>query len=466
MTAATAAGVTLGSLASRTSIAATSNQVVETVWQDGMQINPRIDNLRVTFCHDPDMVSSNPLNWNMRTQNEVVDGERVSENMDKMAAALAGTADYAEAWAAVFQKPAGKDWADVNVAVKVNSLDDRNVPRLAIVAKVCEELHNLGVPYGSMTVYDGGGKTDDANHIWQYADEFSRTILPQGVRVSKNLGGEVVEVALPDSTEVFCLSPLLDDTVDLLVNIAVNKGHDIPELGSFTLTMKNHVGSIFINDHPSPDQLFEMNKINVILGRGSPPRQQLCIVDSLWGLRAGPYGVPDSDTKCLVMGTFSPAVDYLTVKKIREAPEFMGIDDTNREMLDRFMTEFGYDINSDEIQDLDLVDALSYEPPVYTEDRRPVSGDEIIVSMTVPARPSRIRFSIPGNNLHGLRMGIYDLRGRIVRSLGLPQRGGRHAPVTFDGMDKTGSTLSPGEYIVKVDTGKSVKSRSFVLLPG
>ncbi len=57
-----------------------------------------------------------------------------------------------------------------------------------------------------------------------------------------------------------------------------------------------------------------MNKSNAILG-GSPVRRQLCIVDSIWGMKKGSLGEPDTQLCSLIMGTFGPAVDYLTAKK-------------------------------------------------------------------------------------------------------------------------------------------------------
>jgi hypothetical protein len=64
-------------------------------------------------------------------------------------------------------------------------------------------------------------------------------------------------------------------------------------------------------------------------------------------MTGGPFGVPNKVVNRLVMGTFSPAVDYLTAKKIREP--VMGVTHEN---LGRFLTEFGYS----ETSKLDYVD--------------------------------------------------------------------------------------------------------------
>jgi len=297
-------------------------------WQDGMQINPDIDNLRVVFCHDPGMVEAEPIRWTMETQNNPVITEKVYENLDTMAVALAKNGDPGAAWATIFRKPESKEWNEVKAAIKINAVEEMNMPRLAVISKVCLELYNLGVPYGNMTVYDASwGQSGTENYMHLYETDYSRARLPQGVQTSTTLGGERVPVTLPDSSVEPCTPDLADGTIDILVNIAVNKGHGISYSGKFTLTIKNHLGSLVFL-HPGAEdwrdeplltpKLLAMNKSTEILGENTPTRQQLCIVDSLWASTDGPHSPPDRITHCLVMGTFGPMVYYLTVKKIRE----------------------------------------------------------------------------------------------------------------------------------------------------
>ena len=103
-------------------------------------INPAIDNLRVVCCHDPDMVTGNPTIYTtISGQNEPVVVEKVQANLDLMAMELAEEPTPQDAWAAIFQKPSSKDWADVKVAIKANCKtlsnrdDPMNNPRLAVM---------------------------------------------------------------------------------------------------------------------------------------------------------------------------------------------------------------------------------------------------------------------------------------------------------------------------------------------
>jgi hypothetical protein len=124
-------------------------------------------------------------------------------------------------------------------------------------------------------------------------------------------------------------------------NIANNKGHAYgTALGSVTLCMKNHYGTW------EPDQthtdlanlIFKMNKSDPIIG-GTPPRQQLCIVDSLFCNKSDITGTPELMPGYLVMGTFAPAVDYQTVKKIRVGVSGLKHDEAK---IDPYLTSFGY----------------------------------------------------------------------------------------------------------------------------
>jgi hypothetical protein len=320
------AGATLGPLAF-------SPMAGTNVWTPGTAINPNISNLRVVCCYDPAMVSQTPTNWSVATQNTAVNKIVIAANMDVMAKSLTQKATAAEAWAAIFMKPAAKGWPQVKVAIKVPVLVTTNCPRVAIMDKLCRELNALGVPFSSITIYDG------ASNAQPVYNSFVGSALPAGVIVSSNnsaLGGTVnVQVAALGSFT--CTANIASGSVDILINIATNRGHN-PEFGNCTLTLKNHYGTFAPADHSSVNYLLALSQNDAILG-GTPPRQQLCIVDSLWASVAGPANNPDQTTARLVMGTFSPVVDYLTIKKIRE--QVMSATH-NAAVVDRFATDFGY----------------------------------------------------------------------------------------------------------------------------
>lgn len=304
-------------------------------WTPRKPVNPSIDNLRVVCGVNPAMITGEPVSWEMDAQNAPVSAEQVARTLDAMVVSLTQKASATDGWATVFQKPATKKWPDVKVAIKVNCIA-KNHPRVAVLNKICDELIRLGVASKAITMYDG---CHDASGFYT---AFVGKGLPAGLVVSKKsdaLGG-MAGIATPAPREgtYECTRALVDGSVDILVNVAVNKGHS-QQFGGTTLTLKNHAGTF----EPRPlhtggglDYLLAFNKSDAILG-GSPVRQQLCIIDSLWGAIKGPGGVPDKRLDRLVMGTFSPAVDYLTARKIREP--LLG---ASHENLDRFLTDFGY----------------------------------------------------------------------------------------------------------------------------
>jgi hypothetical protein len=298
------------------------------------QVNPRIDNLRVVCCRDPAMIREDPRNWDFASQNVPVNADKVRAAMNAMACSLAKKNTPAAAWAAVFQKPAAKTWAKVKVAIKVNAFAKNN-PRVAVVDAVCRALLGLGVQPSNILVYDG---TCNAKEMY---GPFIGNGLPAGIKASvKNdlLGGMVkTDVPAPYAGKFKCSAALANGTIDILVNIATNKGS---AFAGTTMTMKNHAGTF----EPMPihfggglKYIIAFNKSEAILG-GTPVRQQLCIVDSLWAMTKGPFGVPNKRPCALSMGTFSPAVDYVVARRIRE-PD-MGCK--HPESLNRIMSEFGY----------------------------------------------------------------------------------------------------------------------------
>lgn len=307
----------------------------------GMQINPDIDNLRVVACRDPAMENTPPLNWDTVTQNNVVNASKVSDVMDAMARALAQKTDAQAAWATILKKPDAKTWQNVQVAIKVNcsgyDLTTGLHPRAAIIDKVCRVLNSFGVPFSSIVIYD---TMDDADKNFT---RFKGTLLPADVVVSN--GGSTFPVTVMG--EALKCTTLIQNA-DLLVNIGVNKPHIATWVG-LTMSLKNHVGTITRAAHGANcpqnlTQLFELNKHDSIIGTpgaGVPCRQQLCIIDSLWSSPVGDWSVfPDKALYYLVMGTFGPAVDYLTTRKIRI--ELMKCTTHPDAGLNRFITDFGY----------------------------------------------------------------------------------------------------------------------------
>jgi hypothetical protein len=145
-----------------------------------------------------------------------------------------------------------------------------------------------------------------------------------------------------------CVKHLATGKIDILINIALCKGH-ADKFGGFTMTMKNHFGTFdpkWGHRFHATDYLLAINKTPQILGEISAtsgevhfPRQQLCIVDALWASEKG----PSCDTSCqpnrLYMGTFAPVLDYQVATQFRKATMGWAIDEP---VTDRFLPEFGF----------------------------------------------------------------------------------------------------------------------------
>ena len=297
-----------------------------------LAVNPTISNMRVVGCVDTKMMKSTPQTT-FAAENAAVDTARLQANMDAMAMQLAQVATADAAWKAIFRS--GKDWAATKVAIKINSLEPANAAHIAIVQKFCTVIAGLGVPAANIIVYDGqtayNGKTSN------YASYISLTDTTKIAAVLSNQNGSLggtVSAPIPGGSNATCTAAIANGTIDILINIANNKGHDL--MGRATLCMKNHFGT-FAPKHDI-NYLLNINKSDAILG-GTPVRQQLCFVDSLFANKTQNVGIPEVMPCYLVMGVFAPAVDYLTIKKVRE--EVMGCSH-DAATINSYLTTFGY----------------------------------------------------------------------------------------------------------------------------
>ena len=306
-----------------------------------LDINPDISNMRVVGCKDAAMMKSTPATMSFAAENSAVDGARVQANMDAMAMQLAQATTADAAWKTIFRS--SKPWASTRVAIKINVTEPKNMPRIAVIEKFCRVFAGLGVPASNIIVYDGG-PSSFASNTSNYASYFSTTDTSKIPGVISNLNdalGGTTNAPIPDETAAACTADMAKGTIDILISLAVNKGH--PNFGGATLCMKNHFGT-FIANHFGNDSakmnnyIFNINKSDAIIG-GTPPRQQLCLIDSLIANKASNTGTPESMPGYLVMGTFGPAVDYVTIKKVREEVMSATHDAT---VINTYLTSFGY----------------------------------------------------------------------------------------------------------------------------
>lgn len=332
-------------------------------YEAGAVVHPNISPLRVAGVRDARMTNAANPSTTWEQEEKLVNWEPVQENMDRLACGLAEESSPADAWKKIFLKPAGKNWSDVVVAIKINHIAQQRT-RSAVLSKVCHVLTDvLGARGSNIYCYDachGGGMSREN----PYAG------LPEGTQLANQWGSYNASVLVPTPYQQGrgqsrCLDRLARGEVDILVNIALCKGHGA-EFGGFTMCMKNHFGTFAPGPGHGPgggaDYLIAINKSPEILGAMDPatgnvlyPRQQLCLVDALWASDPGPSTPTDSQPNALLMGVCAPVVDYVGAMRLRK--EMMGWTVQER-VAERFLTEFGFSA-----AELDnggrIVDALS-----------------------------------------------------------------------------------------------------------
>jgi hypothetical protein len=324
-------------------------------YQPGGRIHPNIDPLRVVGLTDARMTTGLRDMATWQQTRGLFDAEIIAANMDRLAMALTEESNADDAWRGIFVKPPGKDWSDTVVAIKTNQIAQmRTSP--PVMRKVCRMLTDVvGIRGSNIFIYDGchgsnsrwGSSIREENH---FAD------LPEGVQLADTWGGcrafqtRVPEPYLNGTQRRGCVPHFITGRVDILVNIALCKGHGVSEVGGFTMCMKNHLGTFdpmpVHRDGGGTDYLMAINKTPEILGRMDPttgdvlyPRQQLCIVDALWATSSRAADSADAQPNALFMGAFPPVTDYVLAMRFRK--EKMGWA-LNEEVMPRFLADFWY----------------------------------------------------------------------------------------------------------------------------
>ena len=317
------------------------------VYAAGEPIHPEMSPLRVVGIHDPEMTTAMDPTAAWEQQDPLVRADVVRANLDKLACTLAEERTARQAWKRIFVKPPQKAWSDAVVAIKSNEIaGGKQHSHSAVLGSLCRVLIDVvGVKPTNIYIYDAchGGLMP------AYKD------LPEGVTVARQWGKSITPVPIPapykdGAATAKCLKQLADGTVDILVNVALCKGHSAP-FGSFTMTLKNHLGTF----EPRPihqrgvvaaDYLVGINKTPEVLGtidRKSGkvlfPRQQLCIVDAIWASKGGPVINPSVQPNRIFMGTCGPVVDYQLATKFRRDTMQWQI---NEAVTLRFLEGFGF----------------------------------------------------------------------------------------------------------------------------
>jgi hypothetical protein len=174
---------------------------------------------------------------------------------------------------------------------------------------------------------------------------------------------------------------------------------------------------------------------------------QLCIIDSLWGMKVGPRTQLDSDVtpvNRIAMGTFAPLLDYAFAKEVRETVMGATHDATT---LDRFWQDFGF--NQGIMQKLTNVTPAGGSSAKNTP---AVAAGRGTVSIRVTASGQTVVVGTESATLPA-EVGLYRLDGSSVCRLGVVPA---NTEIAWDKKDAMGRTVGSGVYLVKVKQGNKL----------
>jgi hypothetical protein len=421
-------------------------------WTPKMAINPDIDNMKVVCCYDTTMLTGAVMT-NFTSQNNGVNANKVYANLDEMACRLATSASLPaptvdQAWRKIFRS--SKTWANTKVAIKVNCVTTLFMPRIAIIARLCKVLNGFGVQGKNIIIYDGCGDASGNTKYTPYCSLTDTTKINASVSAGNSLLGNRTPVTIDGWTNgsFTCTADLALGNVDILINFAVNKGHDRAANGYFTLCMKNHYGTFDppVNLHDNTVPFISINKHDAIIG-GNPVRQQLCIIDSLTGsIDHNPGSAPDVPPPCrLIMGTFAPAVDYLCAKKVRE-PVMKAVHDTT--LVNSLMSYFGY-TNTDP----QWIEFTPSQTSARSEQRQVEQKRLSIVLSNSNFKTASVHFAPESDLSQALKISIFNVRGNLVYDHRIPASGRNGITIAWNGKARNGREVSAGTYLVKAVSG-------------
>jgi hypothetical protein len=221
----------------------------------------------------------------------------------------------------------------------------------------------------------------------------------------------------------------------------VNKSHSA-YAGGTTLCLKNHFGTFAPDHSPSdasvPVNILAMNKSPQIVG-GTPVRQQLCIVDALWGdMNNQPTGNPTLRCDRLVMGTFAGAVDYLTVVKIQQTV----MNSTLCTSYPTFLTTFGYTATDSSLQWIEIAPTATI-PKQVVDKLRPYSFEVRLLN-----NGGFANIPLP-QSAGSVEIRMFNIQGRSIKKMRVMLMGKRTI-INWDGKNDRGQSVAPGNYIVQV----------------
>jgi hypothetical protein len=104
----------------------------------------------------------------------------------------------------------------------------------------------------------------------------------------------------------------------------------------------------------------------------------------------------------------------------------------------------------------------AFPATAVTEGESPPMGEKILFAPS-PFRPGdAIRFTLPAGT--HVELSIYDIRGRLVRTLVNEEIPAGPSVRTWDGTDRRGNLVSSGLYLYRLDWGKDTATGRVLLV--
>ncbi|MFH1735272.1 MAG: FlgD immunoglobulin-like domain containing protein [bacterium] len=369
--------------------------------------------------------------------------------------ALTDAASPEEAWLTLIPDLA----VDMEVGIKINCLN-HSLPTHPEVSQVVGE-SLAAVPVG------GGNFPLNQILIWDRNDydlsgsDYIINSSTSGIRcfgtTHAGIGYNTELISVNGSNQR--VSKIYTDYGDYHINNTVLKNHTITGI---TDTLKNQYGTI--NNpgalHGGYGNIF-IPALNKAIFDTYGNKQPFCMCDALMGISTGgPVGVPQFVYNGLIFSQDTVAADAI----IRQILDDQGCNTINMALHIDTASQPPYSLGNSALEDIELVEI--FDPSMAVGTAGGIKNPVAMALLKNYPEPFNSGTTIPIelDRFTPVDVGIYDVKGRRIKTIHQGTLGIGHHTVTWSGMDQNGRPAASGKYIVKLTAGKQTHSRMITLL--
>jgi len=390
------------------------------------------------------------------TSGSTIDQAVVQTMIDEGIKVLTGISSLGEAWLSIFP---GIINSSV-IGVKVNSFNYKLPAHPEVALATANSIKNMqvgGSPFNPNNIilwdrYDG--ELTAAGYIINTQDTEVRCFGTQ----NPVAGGNDYSVDLQVHDVITHPSKIITNFCDFLISLSCLKNH---EHAGVTLSMKNYIGAIsdFSLMHPNycdPYVPALLRQLQDLFGN----IHRISIIDALFGTSVhGQGGHPEFTYNGIIMGTDPVAVDYVGMKILEDH----GCPTVGNAHHIASATAEPYNLGTNDPESIELI--TINDPSDMDEEESEDTPKDFQLNQNFPNpfnSETQISYFLPKKC--NVRLTVYNLTGRRIRTLVNGQQDAGLAKVCWDAKDDYGVPVASGIYFYELRAEQFTETKKALLL--